>query len=73
MISYLRKEIPGRGNGNPLQYPCWENPIDRGAWWAVARGITKSWTTTQTVRAHVKRKTCRTSLRTVMDAYMLMS
>ena len=24
---------PGRGNGNPFQYSCLENPIDRGAWW----------------------------------------
>ena len=24
---------PGGGNGNPLQYPCLENPMDRGAWW----------------------------------------
>ena len=26
---------PGEGNGNPLQYSCLENPIDRGAWWAI--------------------------------------
>ena len=25
----------GGGNGNPLQYSCLENPIDRGAWWAI--------------------------------------
>ena len=25
---------PGEGNGNPLQYSCMENPMDRGAWWA---------------------------------------
>ena len=25
---------PGEGNGNPVQYSCWENPMDRGAWWA---------------------------------------
>ena len=35
---------PGRGDGNPLQYPCLENPMDRGAWWATVRGITKSQT-----------------------------
>ena len=30
---------PGGGHGNPLQYPCLENPTDRGAWWAtVHRG-----------------------------------
>ena len=29
---------PGGGHGNPLQYPCLENPMDRGAWWATVRG-----------------------------------
>ena len=33
---------PGEGNGNPLQYSCWENPMDRGAWWAAGQGVTKS-------------------------------
>ena len=28
----------GGGNGNPLQYSCLENPMDRGAWWAAAHG-----------------------------------
>ena len=32
----------GGGNGNPLQYSCLENPMDRGAWWATAQGVTKS-------------------------------
>ena len=27
---------PGEGNGNPLQYSCLENPMDRGAWWATS-------------------------------------
>ena len=31
---------PGEGNGNPLQYSCLGNPMDRGAWWAVAYGVT---------------------------------
>ena len=31
----------GVGNGNPLQYPCLENPMDRGAWWATVHGVTK--------------------------------
>ena len=43
---------PGGGNGNPLQYSCLENPMDRGAWRATVHGITratvhgiaKSWT-----------------------------
>ena len=29
---------PGEGNGNPLQYSCLENPVDRGAWQAVVHG-----------------------------------
>ena len=33
---------PGGGNGTPLQYPCLENPMDRGAWWAIVDGVTKS-------------------------------
>ena len=33
---------PGEGTGNPLQYSCLENPIDRGAWWATVHRITKS-------------------------------
>ena len=32
----------GVGNGNPLQYSCLENSVDRGAWWATARGIEKN-------------------------------
>ena len=32
---------PGEGNVNPLQYSCLENPMDRGAWWATVRGVTK--------------------------------
>ena len=34
----------GEGNGNPLQYSCLENSMDRGAWWAAVHGVTKSWT-----------------------------
>ena len=35
---------PGDGNCNPLQYPCLENPMDRGAWQATVHGVTKSLT-----------------------------
>ena len=31
-------------NGNPLQYSCLENPMDRGAWWAAVHGVAQSWT-----------------------------
>jgi len=33
--------FPGEGNGNPLQYSCLENFLDRGAWWATVQGVTK--------------------------------
>ena len=33
---------PGEGNGNPLQYSCLENPMDRGAWRAIVHGVAKS-------------------------------
>ena len=33
---------PGGGNGNPLQFPCLENPIDRGAWQATVDGLAES-------------------------------
>ena len=33
---------PGEGNGNPLQDPCLENPMDGGAWLATVRGVAKS-------------------------------
>ena len=36
--------IPGEENGNPLQYSCLENSMDRGAWWATVHGISKSLT-----------------------------
>ena len=35
---------PGDGNGNPLQYSCLENPMDRGAWWATVNEVAKDWT-----------------------------
>ena len=35
---------PGGGQGNPLQYSCLENPLDRGAWRATVHGLEKSWT-----------------------------
>ena len=35
---------PGEGNGDPLQYYCWGNSMDRGAWWATVHGVTKSQT-----------------------------
>ena len=36
--------FPGEGNGKPLQYSCLETLMDRGTWWVIVSGITKSWT-----------------------------
>ena len=44
------ERTPGEGNGNPFQYSCLENPINRGAWWATVHGFSKSWT--QLVQLH---------------------
>ena len=38
---------PGEGHGNPLQYPAWRIPMDRGAWWATVHRVAKSQTTEQ--------------------------
>ena len=35
---------PGKENGNPLQYSCLENLMDRGAWWATVHGVSQSQT-----------------------------
>ena len=35
---------PGEGNGNPFQYSCLENPMERGAWRVTVHGVAKSWT-----------------------------
>jgi len=32
---------PGEGNGNPLQYSCLGNPIDRRGWWAIVHGVAR--------------------------------
>ena len=37
-------KFPGEGNGNPFQYSCLENPMDREAWWATLHRVTKSQT-----------------------------
>ena len=38
------RRSPGEGNGNPLQYSCLENSMDRGAWWATVHGVAKDQT-----------------------------
>ena len=41
LIPGLRR-LPGEGTGNPHQYSCLENPMDRGAWWATVHSVAKS-------------------------------
>ena len=35
------KDSPEEGNGNPLQYSCLDNPIDKGTWWVTVHGVAK--------------------------------
>ena len=43
---------PGEGNGNPLQYSCLVNPMDRGAWWATVQRLTESQTQLKRFSTH---------------------
>ena len=36
------QRFPGGGHGNPLQYSCLENPMDRRTWWAIVHGVAKN-------------------------------
>ena len=50
--------FPGEGNGNPLQYSCLENPMDREAWWATVHGVTKESDTTEQLHFHFHFEYC---------------
>ena len=43
---------PGGGHGNPLEYSCLENPMDRGAWCGIVHTVTKSWTQPKCLSTH---------------------
>ena len=45
---------PVEGNGNPLQYSCLEDPVDRGAWCAIVPGVTKSQTPLKQLSTHAR-------------------
>ena len=45
----------GEGIGNPLQYSCLENFMDRGAWQATVHGVTKKWTRLSSILNGLKR------------------
>ena len=49
---------PGEGHGNPLQYSCLENPMDRGAWWAAVHGSKRVRTWLSTDRNGALYRTC---------------
>ena len=38
------KRSAGEGKGNPFEYSCLENPMDRGIWWTTVHWVAKSWT-----------------------------
>ena len=38
------RRVSGEGHGNPVQHSYWEEPTDRGVWWATVHGVAKSWT-----------------------------
>ena len=50
MVGNMRNVVQSLGQGdtleegNPLQYACLENPMDRGAWWVIVHRVAKSWT-----------------------------
>ena len=48
-----RERSPGGGRGNPLQYSCLENPMDRGAWRAIVHRVAKGWTQLKRPSLHV--------------------
>ena len=47
-------KIPWRGHGDPLQYSCLEDSMDRGAWWAVVHGIAKSQARLKRLSTHAR-------------------
>ena len=49
---YPIEPIYGEGNGNPLQYSCLENPVDRGAWWAAVHRVAQSQTRLKRLSMH---------------------
>ena len=65
---------PGEVNGNPLQYSCQENPMDRWAWWATVHGVAKSqtWLSTFTFHFHHTENLFLINLKFPMNAQQLL-
>ena len=56
---------PGGGHGNPLQYSCLENPMNRGVWWALVHKVAQSWTLLKwlsTHGTHINKSSLRSSV-----------
>ena len=51
-VRSLSRDLPGGGNGNPLQYSCLENPLDRGAWQATVHRVAQSQTRLKRLSTH---------------------
>jgi len=51
------RRYPGEGQGNPLQYSCLKNSVDRGAWWATVCRVAKSLTQLKQLSTHTHRHT----------------
>ena len=56
--------FPRQGNGNPPQYSCLENPVDRGAWWVAVQGVAES-------QASLKRLSSSSSGQLCMHIYFI--
>ena len=52
-VQSMSGRSPGEGNGNPLQYSCLENPMNRGAWWAMVHGLGKELDTTERLNSNI--------------------
>ena len=64
---------PGVGNGNPLQYSCLENPMDRGAWQAIVDGIAKESDTTERMNTHTHTNADDTLLGRQFESHVLVN
>ena len=54
IIYYDQVRFPGRENGNPLQYSCWGNPMDRGVWQAIVCGVKKNYYSNAKIVQHLQ-------------------
>ena len=63
---------PGEGNGNLLQYSCLENPVDRGAWWAIVHGVIYSQTRLNQLNLIIIRRVL-TSSAVILDLSVLLA